>query len=285
MQSFLGAPLTSAAKADAHPAVAAALSSCRRAFWTIALFSALVNMLMLTGSLYMLQVYDRVLSSRARRRCWRSPCWSRALRVMGVLDYVRGRVVAPRIGALHQTRLDAKVFEAGLAARCCRASAARPVGPARSRGGAALHGLAGALRDLRHALDAVLHHRDLQLPSLARLARDRRQAAPHRRHLANQMMTKRSRPKRRRWRRHADGFAETIRQQGEMIQALGMRRAVLARWQPNAQPGAARRPEPRRRRRRPVLDDLEDPALLPAVGDARPRRLRGAAGRDDAPAR
>ena len=28
-----------------------------------------------------------------------------------------------------------------------------------------------------------------------------------------------------------DGFAETIRQQGDMIQALGMRRAVQERWQ------------------------------------------------------
>ena len=34
-------------------------------FWAVALFSAFCNLLMLTGPLYMLQVYDRVLGSRA----------------------------------------------------------------------------------------------------------------------------------------------------------------------------------------------------------------------------
>lgn len=39
------------------------LSRLRRAFLTVGLFSAAINLLMLTGPLYMLQVYDRVLSS------------------------------------------------------------------------------------------------------------------------------------------------------------------------------------------------------------------------------
>ena len=34
-------------------------------FWTIALFSSLVNVLMLVAPLYMLQVYDRVIPSRS----------------------------------------------------------------------------------------------------------------------------------------------------------------------------------------------------------------------------
>jgi ATP-binding cassette subfamily C protein PrsD len=42
--------------ASAHPDVAAALRDCRRASWSVALFSGLVNLLMLAGPLYMLQV-------------------------------------------------------------------------------------------------------------------------------------------------------------------------------------------------------------------------------------
>jgi ATP-binding cassette, subfamily C, bacterial len=78
------------------------------------LFSIVVNMLQLTGSLYMLQVYDRVLGSR-------SEATLAALSVlviflflmMGILDHVRGRVMA-RIGARFQDRLDRRVFEASV---------------------------------------------------------------------------------------------------------------------------------------------------------------------------
>jgi ATP-binding cassette subfamily C protein PrsD len=51
--------------ASAHPDVAAALRDCRQASWSVALFSGLVNLLMLAGPLYMLRVYDRVLSSHS----------------------------------------------------------------------------------------------------------------------------------------------------------------------------------------------------------------------------
>ncbi len=40
-----------------------ALRRLKRSFWLVGLFSALVNILMLTGPMFMLQVYDRVLSS------------------------------------------------------------------------------------------------------------------------------------------------------------------------------------------------------------------------------
>src|SRR6266699_1453016 len=42
-----------------------ALGSCLSAFIGIGAFSGLINLLMLTGSLFMLEVYDRVLPSRS----------------------------------------------------------------------------------------------------------------------------------------------------------------------------------------------------------------------------
>jgi len=54
-----------ATKTPVHPDVAEALRECRRAFGSVALFSGMVNLLMFAGTLYMLQVYDRVLSSRS----------------------------------------------------------------------------------------------------------------------------------------------------------------------------------------------------------------------------
>ena len=45
--------------------LAQALASCRGAFLSVGVFSAVINILMLTGSIFMLQVYDRVLPSRS----------------------------------------------------------------------------------------------------------------------------------------------------------------------------------------------------------------------------
>ena len=46
--------------------IRAALGESRRLFFSIGLFSVFVNLLMLTGPLFMLQVYDRVLTSRSQ---------------------------------------------------------------------------------------------------------------------------------------------------------------------------------------------------------------------------
>src|SRR6202163_2801344 len=45
--------------------LANALGACRQAFIAIALFSGMSNILMLSGALFMLEVYDRVLPSRS----------------------------------------------------------------------------------------------------------------------------------------------------------------------------------------------------------------------------
>ena len=79
------------------------------------LFSMFTNALMLTGPLYMLQVYDRVLGSRSEETLLAlSLLVTFLFLIMGILDYVRGRVAA-RIGARLQDRLDERVFRATLA--------------------------------------------------------------------------------------------------------------------------------------------------------------------------
>ena len=62
-------------------------------------FSIFVNLLMLTGPLYMLQVYDRVLGSRSEATLWAlSALMAVMYLAMGLLDFARGRIMA-RIGA------------------------------------------------------------------------------------------------------------------------------------------------------------------------------------------
>ena len=83
-------------------------------FRAAALFSVFVNLLMLTGPLFMLQVYDRVLGSRSEETLMALFILMGFLfATMGALDYLRGRVLA-RIGAAIQARLEDRVFSAVL---------------------------------------------------------------------------------------------------------------------------------------------------------------------------
>jgi ATP-binding cassette, subfamily C, type I secretion system permease/ATPase len=86
----------------------------RGLFWAAGLFSVFVNLLMLTGPIYMLQIYDRVLGSRSESTLLAlTLLMAFFFVIMGVLDYTRGRVLA-RIGATFQARLDRRVFSAVL---------------------------------------------------------------------------------------------------------------------------------------------------------------------------
>jgi len=105
-------------KQDAlHPGrmeLAAARRESRPLFWAAFVFSIFVNLLMLTGPLYMLQVYDRVLGSRSEETLIALSILVAFLYgMMGLLDYARGRVLA-RIGARFQDKLDRRVFTAML---------------------------------------------------------------------------------------------------------------------------------------------------------------------------
>lgn len=92
--------------------LAAARTASRQAIMAAFFFSALVNVLMLTAPLYMLQVYDRVLVSRSEETLLALTLLMGFLfLVMGLLDFARGRIMA-RVGARLQDRLDARVLTA-----------------------------------------------------------------------------------------------------------------------------------------------------------------------------
>ncbi len=94
--------------------LAEARNESRKLFWMAFLFSIFVNLLMLTGPLYMLQVYDRVLGSRSEETLIAlSMLVAFLYAMMGMLDYARGRVMA-RVGARFQDKLDRRVFSAML---------------------------------------------------------------------------------------------------------------------------------------------------------------------------
>ncbi|MGO4407763.1 type I secretion system permease/ATPase [Bosea sp. RAF48] len=93
-------------------AASEALASCRSAFLAVALFSALVNVLMLTGSIYMLQVYDRVLPSRSVPTLVALSIIVAALYILlGLFDWLRQRIMS-RIGIVLDRQLSAPVVGA-----------------------------------------------------------------------------------------------------------------------------------------------------------------------------
>ena len=101
--------------------IRAALGESRRWFAAIGLFSAFVNLLMLTGPLFMLQVYDRVLTSRSEATLVALIAIVAFLfLMMGLLDHARARF---------QARLDGRVLGAMLS-RAGRSPASRSA-PAR----------------------------------------------------------------------------------------------------------------------------------------------------------
>ena len=92
----------------------AARRESRHLYWAAGLFSFFVNLLMLTGPLFMLQIYDRVLSSRSEATLLALLGLVTFLYgMMGLLDFTRGRIMG-RAGARFQARLDRRVFEASM---------------------------------------------------------------------------------------------------------------------------------------------------------------------------
>ncbi|MEM8597327.1 MAG: ABC transporter transmembrane domain-containing protein, partial [Pseudomonadota bacterium] len=104
----------------------AALRECRQHFRNVGIFSIFVNLLMLTGPLFMLQVYDRVLASRSEATLVTLLLLVTALfGFMGILDFIRGRVLA-RAGAKFSSLLETRVFNAVMRRSVSPAERQRP---------------------------------------------------------------------------------------------------------------------------------------------------------------
>lgn len=92
--------------------VAGALGAFRGAFWTVAIFSAVINLAMLAPSVYMLQVYDRVLASRNQTTLLMLTVMIvGALLAIGALEYVRSAVLV-RVGTQLDARLNERIYTA-----------------------------------------------------------------------------------------------------------------------------------------------------------------------------
>ena len=209
----------------------AARRESRALFWAAGLFSAFVNLLMLTGPLYMLQVYDRVLGSRSEATLLALTILVVFLyTMMALLDYARGRIMA-RVGARFQACLDRRVFDAVI-----RKNAHGP----QTESALALRDLEAVQRLLTSpALMALfdipfvplflfgifLFHP--WLGSLALLGGALLLGLT----FLNLLITHAPLTEANRATAQAETLAEQLRCEAEMIQAMGMRDAAFIRWQ------------------------------------------------------
>ncbi|MCT2539580.1 type I secretion system permease/ATPase [Sedimentimonas flavescens] len=220
-------------------------SELRRTLWSsarsllaVALFSAVINLLMLTGPIFMLQIYDRVIGGRTSSTLVvLFIIVAYLFLIMGVLDFVRGRVLALIGARLHD----------GLSPRALSASLALA-----ERGGER-RGDVRPLRDLAQvqavfaspALAALfdlpwtpiflivlfLFHPLLGWFALAGTALVLLLA------LFNQRVTARQQAVAMRSNLEADARAQMMEDEIETIRALGMRGALSALWQGARQGG------------------------------------------------
>ena len=92
--------------------IAQALTEFRGAFRTVGVFSAIINLMLLVPSLYMLQVYDRVLASRNETTLLMLTLMVLgAFLFMSALEFVRSFVLI-RVGAQLDMKLNKRIYTA-----------------------------------------------------------------------------------------------------------------------------------------------------------------------------
>ncbi|MEO1329094.1 MAG: type I secretion system permease/ATPase [Pseudomonadota bacterium] len=208
-----------------------AMRSGRGLFIGVAVFSFFVNLLMLTGPLFMLQVYDRVLSSRSFPTLVVLFLLVAGLFLcMGLLDFVRARVLA-RAGAKFQSLLDVRVFVASMTQSLAPKDRSRPSMGLRDLesiqrvlSGPAPFAIFDAPWTPIYLAAIFLFHPWLGYLALAgglilfilTLMNEWSSKEPQRKAIEAQAM--------------AETFEQATRREAETIRGLGMRDAATARW-------------------------------------------------------
>src|SRR3712207_1129588 len=101
--------MTPSSNSRPHP-----LKACRGAVLGVALLSGLINVLYLSGSIFMMEVYDRVLPSRSLPTLVGLSLIIVVLYLFqGLFDALRGRILA-RVGAALDEDLSQAVFQSQL---------------------------------------------------------------------------------------------------------------------------------------------------------------------------
>ncbi|MEQ6249259.1 type I secretion system permease/ATPase [Sulfitobacter sp. HNIBRBA3233] len=203
----------------------------RGLYWSVGLFSAFANLLMLTGPMYMLQVYDRVLGSGSQETLVALSLLVVFLyAVMGILDYTRGRIMA-RVGARFQDDLDRRVFDAVV-----RKSAIAPD----VKTSASL----GDLEAVQRLITSPVLTAAFDLPWTPIFFAGIFLFHPFLGYLAlvgaailiaitiaNQLLSRGAQARAGVAGQQATAMADQIRTEAEMVQAMGMRDAAFTRWQ------------------------------------------------------
>ncbi|WP_386625112.1 type I secretion system permease/ATPase [Sulfitobacter geojensis] len=202
----------------------------RSLLWFVGLFSLFANLLMLTGPMYMLQVYDRVLGSGSIETLVALSVLVVVLfAAMAVFDAIRAKIMA-RIGMRFQRDLDDRVFDAVVRKSAVTADAQARAGFAHldavQRLLAAPVVIAGF--DLPWTLiffgAIFVFHPYLGWMAVGGAATLVGIT------IANQLLTKRAQAGAGQFTQQADAIAEQVISEAETIEAMGMRDAAFAHW-------------------------------------------------------
>lgn len=214
----------------AHAPYRSALARLRRSFVQAALFSAAINLLMLTGPLYMLQIYDRVMASG-------SVATLMGLFVivvvlygfLGVYEFMRSRILSRAAYRFDQLTGEVAFQHQLQGTENSSANAGNPLRDIeiiRSfLSGPAIRGLFDVPWIPIFLIAVFLIHPWLGYLTLAGAAVVAGAA------VLNQWLTRDSVARAAGLEMHERSFVEQSRRSSDMIRALGMRTAISGRWQ------------------------------------------------------